>query len=333
MRRIFFGILALISAAFAAPASADPVKIRVAWMQPVSNISSILFAKKGIARRFGQSYIMEPVHFDGTPLMVTGLAVGEIDVGVLGAASLGLGVLNANMDDLRIVADEFQDGAAKGYSNEFMVRDDGTINTVEDLKGKVIGTSSIGGAVDTAMRAMLRKHGLEDKRDYTVVEVPGSAKKAALLSKKVDLVSLPLPFSYDPELRAKGRTLFTQKDIMGVSSMGFWAAREGFLKKNHDAFVDFMEDTLRLTRWYIDPKNHDEAVAIAASFSKTKPDFFADWLFTDRDYYRDPDLKPNLDALQSNIDVTADLGFLPRKFDVKKLADTEYLDEAAKRAR
>ena len=50
------------------------------------------------------------------------------------------------------------------------MRKDSGINKVEDLKGKVIGTNGGGSAVDVAMRAMLQKHGLEDKRDYTMLE-------------------------------------------------------------------------------------------------------------------------------------------------------------------
>ena len=34
-------------------------------------------------------------------------------------------------------------------------------------RAKAVATNAAGSAVDIAMRAMLRKHGLEDKRDYT----------------------------------------------------------------------------------------------------------------------------------------------------------------------
>ena len=38
-------------------------------------------------------------------------------------------------------------------------------------------------------RAMLRKHGLEDKRDYTVIEAPFPTMQAMLAEKKADLVT------------------------------------------------------------------------------------------------------------------------------------------------
>ena len=79
-----------------------------------------------------------------------------------------------------------------------------------------------------------------------------------------------MPFQHDPELKAKGRILFTQRDIMGVTQMIVWTARKSFIDKNRAAMVDFMEDALRVVRWYLDPKNHDEAVAIASKLTKNR---------------------------------------------------------------
>ena len=122
-------------------------------------------------------------------------------------------------------------------------------------------TNAAGSAVDVAMRAMLRKFGLEDKRDYTVIEAPFPTMRAMLGEKKVDMIPAVLPFAYDPELRKIGRTLFTQRDAIGVTDMIVWTARKPFLDKNRAAMVDFMEDTLRIVRWYTDPANHKEAMA------------------------------------------------------------------------
>jgi NitT/TauT family transport system substrate-binding protein len=55
------------------------------------------------------------------------------------------------------------------------------------------------------------------------------------------------------------------------------------------------------------------------------------WLFTKQDTYRDPNLLPNLDALQKNVDMTQDLGFVKKKIDVKKYTDLSLAQDAAKR--
>jgi len=94
--------------------------------------------------------------------------------------------------------------------------------------------------------------------------------------------------------------------------------------------VDFMEDSLRIVRWYLDPANHEAAKQILGDLVKRPPDTF-DWAFTKKDVYHDPNLMPNLDALQKNVDLTHDLGFTQTSFDVKKYTDLSLVEEAAKR--
>jgi sulfonate transport system substrate-binding protein len=311
-------------------ATAEPVKIRNAWVAPVTNWASIWLEKKDLAKHFGQSYVMEAVHFAGTPPMITALANNELEIADLAYSTLGIAIQNAGLDDLRIIGDEFQDGVPGYYSQEYMVLKDGPIQKVEDLKGKVVATNAAGSAVDVAMKAMLHKHGLEPNRDYTVIEAPFPAMKAMLAEKKVDLIPAVVPFSYNPELRAIGRDLFVQRDAIGLADMVVFVARKSFLDKNRAAMVDFMEDTLRITQWYLDPKNHDEATQIAGRLTKLPPQVF-DWVFTNRDCYHEPNMLPNLDALQKNVDMTRELGFIQASVDVKKQSDLSIVQEAAKR--
>jgi NitT/TauT family transport system substrate-binding protein len=273
---------------------------------------------------------MEPVRYAGTPPMVTALANNELEVSNLAYSTLGIAIQNAGLKDLRIIADEFQDGVGDYYSQEFMVRADSPIKKVEDLKGKVIATNAAGSAIDVAMRAMLRKHGLEDKRDFTMIEAPFPAMKAILSEKKADLIPAIVPFSHDPELRKIGRTLFQQKDAIGVTDMIVWTARKPFIDKNRAALVDFLEDTLVITRWFLDPKNHAEVLQIAGRVTKRPPQSF-DWLFTKKDTYHNPDMMPDLDALQRNVDMTKDLGFVRAAFKVRDYTDLSMLQEAAAR--
>jgi sulfonate transport system substrate-binding protein len=324
-------ILLALGGGAARLANAEPVKIRTAYVVPVANWASLILAKKELARHMGQSYVFEDVRFNGTPAMITALATGELEIGDLAYSSLALAVENAGMDDLRVISDEFQDGVNGYYTDEFFVLDDGPVKKVEDLKGKVIATNAVGSGVDIVIRAMLRKHGLEDKRDYTMVEAPFPTMRAMLAEKKVDMIPGVTPFSYDPELRKIGRVLFTQKEAVGTTQMIVWVARKSFIDKNRAAMVDFMEDVQRIVRWYLDPANHKEAVAIAAKITKLPEAVFDAWLFTKKDYYRDPRMIPNLDALQANIAMQKDLGFLKSAFDVRAHSDLSVVQEAAKR--
>ena len=150
-----------------------------------------------------------------------------------------------------------------------------------------------------------------------------------------DVIPGVIPFSLDPELRDKSRVLFTQKEAVGRTQMIVWAARQGFIQKNRAAMVDFMEDSIRAVRWFLDPKNHKEAVEIAARVSKRPAAAFDKWLFTkagqNGDYYHDAGMRPDLKSLQANIDLQHQLGLVKASIDVKKHSDLSLAEEAAKR--
>src|SRR5690349_4530780 len=139
-------LLAAAAAVLVTGARAEPVKIRSAWVAPVSNWASIVAEKKDLARHWGKSYTFEAIRFAGTPPMMTALAAGELEVANLAYSTFPLAVQNANIDDLRVISDEFQDGVSGYHSNEFSVLKDSPIQKVEDLKGKIIATNSIGSA-------------------------------------------------------------------------------------------------------------------------------------------------------------------------------------------
>jgi NitT/TauT family transport system substrate-binding protein len=311
-------------------AHADPVKIRGAWVAPLANWSSVWMDKKDLAVHFGKSYVFEPVHYVGTPPMITAIANNELEIGNLAFSTLPIAIVNAGMDDIRVISDDFQDGVEGYATNQYEVLADGPIKRIEDLKGKVVATNAAGSGVDVAMRAMLRKHGLEANRDYTIVEAPFPAMTAMLSEKKVDLIPAVLPFSLNPQLKNIAKVLFTSGEATGISQFTMWSARKPFIDKNRAALVDFMEDSLRIAHWYLDPKDHDAAAAIAAQLTKQPPERFG-WIYTKQDYYRNPDMVPNLDALQRNVNLTHDLGFVHASFDVKAHSDLSIVQEAAQR--
>ncbi|HEX3971569.1 MAG TPA: ABC transporter substrate-binding protein, partial [Stellaceae bacterium] len=275
-------IVAVAVAAFAlhaATAQADPLKIRMGWVAAPASLIPILFPSPDIAKHNGKSYTVEATHFQGSPLQITALQSGQIDIAALGFSSFSLAVENAGMNDLRIIADEIQWGI-EGYGTaNFAVLKDGPIKKVEDLKGKVLVTNGIGGGLDMIMKAEMLKHGMIDKRDFSVIEINFPNMKSVLEEHKADLIPSTLPWSRDPAQAAISRTLFTTSDAMGHVALSFWVAHKDFLDKNRAAMVDFLEDYVRSIHWYLDPKNHDAAVKFVSDFTKIPVPVMQDWLF------------------------------------------------------
>jgi NitT/TauT family transport system substrate-binding protein len=324
-----FSFIGLLTGAFDALA-AEPLKIRMSWVIAPGELAPILFAHPGLARHEGISYTVEPVHFAGGPLSIAAIAKGDIDIGGLGYATLAAAIQGAGIDDLTVVGDVARDGVPGWYSVEYMVLKDGPIHSVEDLRGKTLGINSIGSLSDLGQRQMLRQRGIDERKDLTIIEVASPNMKATLAARKVDMVGVVAAVGADPELRAIARPLFTAADALGVTQISALVARGSFLKAHREAVVDLLEDTIRITRWYSDPANHGEAVKIVADFNK-QPVARADWAFTRQDQYRSPDVMPDIDALQRNVDLLWTLGFLKSPIDMGKHADLSLVREAGAR--
>jgi len=310
-------------------AGAEPLKIRVAWITVPTSLAPILFAKPQLARHLGSSYTVEPQHFAGSSQMTTALASGDLDIAELSYSSFAYAVANAHMSDLRVIADEIEDGVSGYYTTQYMVLNDGPVKTIDDLKGKVLATNVIGTGTDIGMRAMLRRHGLEDKRDYTMIEANFANMNALLFEHKADLIT-SIKFFETDELNEKAHSLFYLRDVMGVSQILALSARAPFIAANRAALVDYMDDYLRSLRWYLDPANHAEAVAIVSSFTKVPAAHFEPWLLTKGDQYRDPSGRPDLEAMQHDIDVQQQMGFLDTHVEITKYADLSLIDAATK---
>ena len=321
----------LAALALAAARAEEPAPLRIGWVVVPSDLAPVMLAKPGLAPHAGKSYAPQLTHFSGTSTIVTALAAGELDMAAIAYSTLAIAIENAGLTDIRVIANSFMDGTHGYHTNDYMVRNDSKIETIEGLKGKVLATNEAGSAIDMALRANLAKHDMRDKRDVTILEVPFPQMKATLKEGKVDLVAAASPFDYDPDLRAFAHTLFTQKDGMGPTEMIMRVVRGAYIKEHRAALVDFMEDYLRTLHYVYQPQHRADGIALVADMTKQKPEFYDQWLFTKDDYYRNPNGLPDLAVLQANIDTQRELGFLKSDIDVKKYADLGIVAEAAKR--
>jgi sulfonate transport system substrate-binding protein len=331
-RRLALIVAIVVSLALPAQAAEGPLRIRIGWATMPGHLIPVLYGKREILRHYGVSYVVEPVNFRGSTPQITAMAAKELDMAAFAPPSLALAVRNAHLD-IRAVADIIQDGAPQNYSEQLLVKAESGITDAADLKGKRIATNAIGSFMDTMVRAMLKKQGLIDKRDYTIIEAAFPSMPAMIEEDKVDAIGTVQPFT--TELLATGhyKTLFHARDALGQSQSVFLAARGDFLDAHRAALLDFFEDHVRALRWFEDPANHQEAVAIIANFMK-QPPAALDYLFSDKDYYRDPYGHVNPAGIQSVIDISKELGLLPATIQVAPdHVDDSFAAEAERRIR
>jgi NitT/TauT family transport system substrate-binding protein len=330
-RAVVFAAAALAAALIAPPqASAEPVKIRIAWSTTPSHITPLLpEIPKEVYRHWGKSYVVEPVFIAGSGPMLTALAAGEVQLAGYGYQTFALSVVNANIDN-RAIAGVL--GNKAPYSdNGFWVKADSGINKITDLKGKRLAINARGSGIDASLRKMLLDHSLEDGRDYQIVEVRFSAMMAALDSGRVDMAFFVLPFDLTAEKNPKFKKLFTLRDALGPNETVLWGVLTSFLNKNRAALVDFLEDNIRARRWLYDPKNHDAAVKMLAKVTKLPEKDFEGWVFTEKDTYRSMDATFDIKLLQQNVDDLHRLKVTPGTLDVVKYSDLTLVEEAKAR--
>jgi NitT/TauT family transport system substrate-binding protein len=330
MRMLVGPVLVLLLGA--TMAQAEPLKIRIGWIVTPAELTPYMFSKDGIAVHNGVSYTLEPIHFQGTSLEVNAVQAGEIDIAPFGSSSFAIAVANAGIEDIRILADEVQDGVPGWSGPEFRVMKDSPIKSIDDLRGKVLATNAFGGETDMAIKHTMLEHKMSPPRDFTEIQAEFGNMYALAAEHKADLVVAVHPFQDLPDFAGNTRTLFTTGDALGRFEVSFWTARTDFIAAHRAALVDLIEDYVRATRWFDDPKNRVEALQIVANATKRPVSAFDKWLFLPgKGYYRGPDATPDLDAVTANVRLQHDLGMVKATFDAKDYADLSLLKAATAR--
>jgi NitT/TauT family transport system substrate-binding protein len=331
MKKLVALVVAFVTALIVSGAAhAEPLKLRVHWAQSPGHMAPMIAAvgdKYGVHKHYGKSYIVEPIFMAGSGPALQALAAGELDVTGLSPQSFAIAITEAKLD-LKVIGQQFSTDVPGYAGNAFWVRKD-DIKKVEDLKGKTIGVNARGSTIDAAARTMLAKHGMEDGKDYQLVELRFPAQLAALKSKRVDLAILVRPWDGEGAKDPTLAPLFTMADSIGPTETITYVAKADYIARHRPAIVDFLEDNIRLRRWAEGP-GREQAVKVIAEILK-KPIEEVDFAFTKEDSYREPNAAANLPRMQKNIDDLVKIKLLDAPIDVKKHADPTLAEEAAKR--
>lgn len=295
----------------------------------IETVIYLPWMQKNVLKHYGKEYDLKVTFTRGTPEAASLIAAGQCDMGTLSFAIFAASVLKDVVPGgMSIVSDIFQDARPGFKSNAYFVLADSPIKKVADLKGKTIGINAFGSAVDLVVRVVLKKNGLDPKKDVQIVEVPFPSMGPAIREKRVDCGAMVLPFMAAEEKKGGLRSLFTDADAFGPFSVIFQVSTNSFLKQNTAAVRAYLDDYVRGLHWLYDPANRKKAIEITAAFVKSPPETVGAYFLTANDYYRDHNacLKPAL--LQGPVDAMVKEGFLSGKVDMGKYLNTSYLPHA-----
>ena len=150
-------------------------------------------------------------------------------------------------------------GGQKGLKQKLVVLS--KVKNFGDLKGKVLAVDAPTTGFAIVMIAMLKQHGLEQGRDYTLKMFGNTTKRADALERGeawAGMLNLA-----DDDIEKRGlKVLARAEDYVKHYARGLGATRREWAKSNEDLLVRFIRAMVRATDWTLAANNKDAVIAL-----------------------------------------------------------------------
>lgn len=188
------------------------------------------FAKEGnYYEKNGLS--VEVISIPGSSLAIQAMLSGELPIIQAG----GAGPIQANLSgtDTVIIAT-----VAKKFT--WWIFSQPSISRMEDLKGKIFGTTRFGTQSDLASRIALRRYGIDPDRDITMVQTGGPSETlAAIVAGKIHAAAVSPPATLQAKKLKLRELLDLSKLDVDYHVNGLVTTRR-FIKTNEDVVRRFL---------------------------------------------------------------------------------------------
>jgi ABC-type nitrate/sulfonate/bicarbonate transport system substrate-binding protein len=145
------------------------------------------------------------------------------------------------------------------------------IETIEDLRGKIVSVDARASGFAYVLYKILARHGLEQDRDYAVVSHGGVFDRyMALVERDEDFDATLMSGGF--ETRAENRGFNLLDSVLDIADpyLGVWAAaRADWLQSNRDLVVDMIDGYRGATDWVFDPVNKEECLDLLQESQNT----------------------------------------------------------------
>ena len=205
-------------------------RIRVGGGSTSATQMSMWFAKEGnLYEKHGLS--VEAISIPGSSLALQAMLAGELPIIQLGgAASIQANLAGADTIIIATIVKKFL----------FWIYGRPEISRMEDLKGKVFGTTRFGTLSDLASRFALRFYGIDPERDITMVQTGGPAETVtAIVSGRIHAAALSPPATLQAK-KAKLKELLDMSKLDAEYHINGVVTTRRYLKTNEDTVRRFM---------------------------------------------------------------------------------------------
>ncbi len=136
-----------------------------------------------------------------------------------------------------------------------------SVNGFADLKGKVLAVDAPTTGFAIVMISILKQHGLEINRDYTLKMFGNTTKRADALGRGEAWAGM-MGMS-DDEIERRGfKVLARAEDYVTHYARGLGATRRQWADANDELLVRFIRAMVRATDWVMDGKNKEDVLKL-----------------------------------------------------------------------
>ena len=255
LRKLVICFSVIVTFAAAAPGQNLP-KVRAAYTSIGIQFDPVYIMKElDLARKYGLEVDMLFVPVSSRAIQAA--LAGEIQF----ITSGGVANINAN-----VTGADFVGLTATLSTFVFKIIASPELKKPEQLKGKKVGISRLGGASDFSIRYALTHWGLVPDKDVALIQVGGEPEEVmALQNKAVDAVILSEPFA-TVATRA-GASVLADLSQLGVPyTMHGFGVRKSYIRANRDVVIRFMKAYLESI--YVFKTNKDVALNVLKKYTR-----------------------------------------------------------------
>ncbi|MBO8169860.1 MAG: ABC transporter substrate-binding protein [Thermoanaerobacteraceae bacterium] len=257
---------------------------------------------------------IQPVKFASWPALAEALKTGAIEAGFT-LTPIGL-KLRQDGVPIKAVALGHRNGSA------ITVKNDDSIQTVEDLTGHKIAIPSPFSTHNIIIRKILDERGIDAEKKVVLIDMAPPEMVSALANGQIDGFVVAEPFGGQAELQGTGRVLMLSKDIWPDHICCVLNVREEALKANPEGVQELVQSMVAAGKFI--EGNSEEAARLSVNYLGQRPEVIQYVLENPTDRVTFDNLRPEVKDFSDTQDLMLRFGIAASKVNLNQYLDLRF---------
>ncbi len=315
----FLAALALVASLSAVPARAADKLVGLYSAQVMAQSLPWIAQEAGLFPKHNLDFQL--VYISSSPMATAAIVGGDVEVILTG----GVGIVRAfvqGITDLAFIA------GVKNVMTQSIVAGP-AIKRAEDLKGKKIGVSRIGGNTHYFTVQVARRVGLEPGRDFTFIQTGGDPEAlAALITGSIDAATLTPPSDAMALAQGGYHYVVYGPDLKIPYAATIFVARRSLMDKRPRVVGEFVRAMAEAAK--ILHTDREFSYKILGKKLRVTDRKILDAAYNAEIKALEPRLAIKTEAIQAMIEDVAQTDPRAKKVKAQEMIDSRYLDEMEK---